>query len=114
MCHWYELISSVHTTHTVMNQALPNLSLFIKTILKREKLSEEAEGVRARYEAILTALEQGVTKRPVSIVVGEDDGGYFSGNRARGEEGGGVGGLDIEGEQWGEVLSVCGVGGCRG
>ncbi len=70
----------------MINKALPNISIFIRVVLKREKLSEEAESLRARYEAHLATIEQGstvVSQRPVSII-GDDDSGYFSGNK-RGE-----------------------------
>lgn len=75
-------------TLTVINRGLPNISTYIKVILKREKLSEEAESMRARYENLLTSLETGnnVPHRPVSIIC-DDDSGYFSGNRhPRGEQ----------------------------
>ena len=69
---------------TVINHALPNVAAFMRTVLKREKLSDEAEHLRARYEENLNALEHGRhPPRPVSFV-GDDDSGYFSANRPRG------------------------------
>ena len=63
---------------TVINRGLPNIVTFVKVVLKREKLSEEAESYRARYEAILKAMEEGQPlPRPVSLI-GDDDSGYHS------------------------------------
>lgn len=68
----------------VINRTLPNVATFVRLVLKREKLSEEAESLRARYEESLNALEQGrLPPRPISFN-GDDDSGYFSGNRPRG------------------------------
>ncbi len=73
----------------MINRALPGISTYIRVVLKKEKLSEEAESIRARYEVSLASLEQqgtaatGLSQRPVSII-GDDDSGYFSGNK-RGE-----------------------------
>lgn len=55
-------------------------------MLKREKLSEEAEAKRQKYEILLASLEQGqlTGARPHSIVCDEDS-GYFSANRGRGK-----------------------------
>ena len=65
-------------TLSVINRVLPNLNTFIKVVLKREKLSEEAEASRARYELILKTMEEGHTPpRPVSFI-GDDDSGYHS------------------------------------
>ncbi len=75
------------SAHPVINMGLPNISKFLRVVLKKEKLSEEAESMRAHYDGLLSALEQGSGVnhlRPVSII-GDDDGGYFSGNRTRGE-----------------------------
>lgn len=57
----------------------------MKVVLKREKLSDEAELVRKRYDSILSSLEQGLVPggRPLSFV-GDDDSGYYSANRIRG------------------------------
>ncbi len=80
-------VSLHHHAPLVINRALPNVSMYIRVILKREKLSEEAESMRARYDSLLSALEQGSGVnhlRPVSII-GDDDSGYFSGNRTRGK-----------------------------
>ena len=68
----------------VINRTLPNVATFVRLVLKREKLSEEAESLRAKYEESLNALEQGrLPPRPISFN-GDDDSGYFSGNRPRG------------------------------
>lgn len=68
----------------MINHTLPNVAAFVRTVLKREKLSDEAECLRARYEETLNALEQGRhPPRPVSFI-GDDDSGYFSANRPRG------------------------------
>lgn len=58
---------------------------YLKVVLKKEKLSEEAEAKRFKYEMILNSLEQGLQSsgRPLSIVC-DDDSGYFSVNRNRG------------------------------
>lgn len=62
----------------VINRVLPNFNTFIKVVLKREKLSEEAESIRAHYEVILKAMEEGNTPpRPISLI-GDDDSGYHS------------------------------------
>ena len=57
----------------------------MKVTLKKEKLSEEAEAKRQKYEIILNSLEQGnfAGGRPLSILC-DDDSGYFSSNRIRG------------------------------
>lgn len=63
---------------------MPNIVSYIRVVLSHEKLSEEAESWRCRYDSILTALEQGHQPlRPVSLV-GDGDSGYFSVNRSRG------------------------------
>ena len=68
----------------MINHTLPNVAAFVRTVLKREKLSDEAECLRAKYEETLNALEQGRhPPRPVSFI-GDDDSGYFSANRPRG------------------------------
>lgn len=69
----------------VITATLPNLGNYIKIVLKREKLSDEAESMRKRYDSILSSLEQGLIPggRPLSIV-GDDDSGYYSANRIRG------------------------------
>ena len=67
-----------------IQRGLPNIATYLRVVLKREKLSEEAESLRMRYDTILASLEQGVFpsfQRRFSV---EDDGGYFSGNRIRG------------------------------
>ena len=71
--------------HTVINTTLPNLGQFVKVVLKRERLSEEAESFRKQYDSILSSLEQGLSLggRPISFV-GDDDSGYYSSNRLRG------------------------------
>ena len=62
----------------MINRALPNLNNFIKVVLKREKLSQEAESCRAHYEVILKTMEEGdLPPRPVSLI-GDDDSGYHS------------------------------------
>lgn len=62
----------------VINRVLPNFNTFIKVVLKREKLSEEAELSRAYYEAILKAMEDSnPPPRPISLI-GDDDSGYHS------------------------------------
>jgi hypothetical protein len=61
-----------------INRLFPNFNAFIKVVLKRERLSEEAESNRARYEAIIKAMEEGhPPPRPASLV-GDDDSGYHS------------------------------------
>lgn len=66
----------------IINGALPNFGTFLK-LLKKEKLSEDAEGFRSRYESIMLSLEQGhMPTRPVSVIC-DDDSGYFSANRAQ-------------------------------
>lgn len=87
------LRTCIHT-HTfyfrvAIQHGLPNIATYLKTILKREKLSDEAESLRMRYDTILTSLEQGVLPSSVAVprrksLSCEDDGGYFSGNRTRG------------------------------
>jgi len=54
--------------------------------LKKEKLSEEAEALRKKYDTILSSLELGYVPggRPTSMI-GDDDSGYCSSNRVRGE-----------------------------
>ena len=77
--NWYSSLSSV-----AIQRGLPNIATYLRVVLKREKLSEEAESLRMRYDTILASLEQGVFpsfQRRFSV---EDDGGYFSGNRIRG------------------------------
>ena len=71
--------------YTAIQRGLPNIAVYLRTVLKREKLSEEAESLRMRYDSILASLEQGVFPlgRRQSFST-EDDGGYFSGNRTRG------------------------------
>ncbi len=72
---------------SAINRGLPNIPTFIRVVLKREKLSEEAESYRQRYEHLLAQLEQqsGVTLRPASLI-GDDDSGYFSANRPKGRD----------------------------
>ena len=69
----------------VINYALPNIAQYIKVILKKEKLSEEGESKRQKYESFLNSLEQEVScgGRPHSFIC-DDDSGYFSANRNRG------------------------------
>lgn len=68
----------------VINSSLPNIVNYLKVVLKKEKLSEEAEAKRQKYEIILNSLEHGLlSARPHSIVCDEDS-GYFSANRNRG------------------------------
>ena len=63
---------------TDINRLFPNFNAFIKVTLRREKLSEEAEASRARYEAIIKAMEEDhPPPRPVSLI-GDDDSGYHS------------------------------------
>ena len=68
-----------------ISAALPNIANYVRVILKKESLSEEAEAKRQKYEVILTSLEQGLSTggRPRSILC-DDDSGYFSANRNRG------------------------------
>ena len=72
--------------YIAIQRGLPNIATYLRIVLKREKLSEEAESLRSRYDAILASLEQGVFPssfgRRQSFST-EDDGGYFSGNRPR-------------------------------
>ena len=82
--HVHALTCTTLHTHTAINRGLPNIAVYMRTILKREKLTEEAEAYRHRYEAILNSLEQGIyPQRPMSFL-GDDDSGYFSANRQRG------------------------------
>ncbi len=69
----------------VINSGLPNIVTYLKVVLRKEKLSEEAEAKRQKYEIILNSLEQGnhIGGRPLSILC-DDDSGYFSANRIRG------------------------------
>ena len=68
---------------SVYNAALPSIGTFLKVVLKREKLSEDAELLRSQYELVLHSLEQGhMPSRPVSIIC-DDDSGYFSANRPK-------------------------------
>ena len=41
-----------------VDRALPNIKSYLCEVLKREKLSLEAEALRARYEAMLLSLEK--------------------------------------------------------
>ena len=75
---------SLSLSRIAIQRGLPNIATYLRVVLKREKLSEEAESLRTRYDTILASLEQGVFpsfQRRFSV---EDDGGYFSGNRIRG------------------------------
>ena len=69
---------SIH--HSVITSQLPNIGNYLKIVLKKENLSEEAEAKRQKYEIILNSLEQGIASsvRPCSIICDED---YFSANR---------------------------------
>ena len=68
----------------VISCNLPNIVNYVKVVLKKEKLSEEAEAKRQKYEIILNSLEQGLSvARPRSVLCDEDS-GYFSANRSRG------------------------------
>lgn len=69
----------------VITSGLPNIVNYLKVVLKKEKLSEEAEAKRQKYEILLSSLEQGhhAGGRPLSIIC-DDDSGYFSSNRIRG------------------------------
>ena len=74
ICHSHH----VSPLSAVINQVLPNFNTFIKVILKRESLSEEAESNRAHYEVILKTMEEGhPPPRPFSLI-GDDDSGYHS------------------------------------
>lgn len=75
----------VITFFVVINSSLPNIVNYLKVVLKKEKLSDEAEAKRQKYEVILNSLEHGLQSgaRPLSIVC-DDDSGYFSSNRIRG------------------------------
>ena len=42
---------------------MPNFSEFVRVVLKQEKLSEEAEAWRLRYETSIRALEEAVEKK---------------------------------------------------
>ena len=81
---WYVfLIDTPSRLYAAIQRGLPNIATYLRVVLKREKLSEEAESLRMRYDAILGNLEQGLFPsfgRRFSV---EDDGGYFSGNRVR-------------------------------
>ena len=70
----------------VINGGLPNIANYVRVVLKKENLSEEAEVKRQKYEVILNSLEQGIYSggRPRSVVC-DDDSGYFSANRNRGK-----------------------------
>ena len=70
----------------VITATLPNVGNYIRVVLKRERLSDEAESVRKLYDSILSSLEQGLHLggRPVSSIVYDDDSGYYSANRIRG------------------------------
>lgn len=70
----------------MIQQGLPGIYQYIKVVLKKEKLSDEAESKRQKYELILTSLEQGnsLGGRPCSFVC-EDDNGYIPTNRNRGQ-----------------------------
>ena len=63
--------------HAVISRVLPNFNTFIKVVLKKENLSEEAESYRTHYEKILTNMEEAPPLRPVSLI-GDDDSGYHS------------------------------------
>lgn len=67
---------------SVITSHLPNIGNYLKIVLKKENLSEEAEAKRQKYEIILNSLEQGIASsgRPCSIICDEDS-GYFSANR---------------------------------
>ena len=61
-----------------INRLFPDFNAFIKVILKKEKLSEEAELYRARYEGIIKGMEEDdPPPRPASLI-GDDDSGYHS------------------------------------
>ena len=76
--------SNFPSLYVAINRGLPNIATYVRVVLKREKLSEEAESYRLKYETLLTQLEQAVGPlRPVSLV-GDDDSGYFSANRPKG------------------------------
>ena len=61
-----------------INRLFPNFSAFIKVILKKETLSEEAELTRSRYETIIKGMEEEhPLPRPASLI-GDDDSGYHS------------------------------------
>jgi hypothetical protein len=83
---WDTVVQCIFPSFSVViNCSLPNIVNYIKVVLKKEKLSEEAEAQRQKYEGILISLEHGLLSgaRPLSIVCDEDS-GYFLANRNRG------------------------------
>ena len=47
-----------------VDRVLPNIRSYLCQVLKQEKLSLEAEALRARYEAMLMSLEKATTREP--------------------------------------------------
>ena len=44
--------------HTAVDRVLPSISTYLRDMLKKEKLSPEAEALRARYDSVLMSLEK--------------------------------------------------------
>lgn len=50
---------SPHThTSTAVDRVLPNISSYLRDVLRKENLSPEAEALRARYDTMFTNLEK--------------------------------------------------------
>ena len=49
-----------------VDRVLPNIRSYLCEVLKQEKLSLEAEALRARYEAMLSSLEK-ATREPATL-----------------------------------------------
>ena len=44
--------------YTAVDRVLPSISTYLRDMLKKEKLSPEAEALRARYDSVLMSLER--------------------------------------------------------
>ena len=52
-----------------VRKALPNIDSYLREVLRKEKLTPEAEALRARYEVMLGSLEKATTTVRHSIAV---------------------------------------------
>ena len=62
----FSLSLSLSLSPLAVDRVLPNIRSYLCQVLKQEKLSLEAEALRARYEAMLNSLEKATTREPSS------------------------------------------------